>query len=208
MDPSHPAPAQRAADSDREAAAQALRGAGADGRLSLEEMESRLEAVFAARTHPEIDALLIDLQGHTGITSAGTSAGDPVRRSNPDAPEVSRTLTIMGDNKRGGFWRPDADSRVVTVMGDCTIDLGEADLARPVTRMHVVTVMGTTKIDVPDDVNVHVTKVTILGTNDVDLPNSAHRPGAPELHIRLVSIMGEAKVRFSRIRRRTTELYA
>jgi hypothetical protein len=207
MDQSHPVPAQRATDADRETAAETLRAAGADGRLTLDELEHRMTAVFAAKTHPELDALLADLQGHTGLTSRPAARAQP-RRENPAAPEVSRTLTIMGDNTRGGFWRPGADSQVITVMGDSTIDLGEADLSRPVTHMRVLTVMGTTKIDVPDDVNVHVTRVTILGTNDVDLPGVAPLPGAPELHIRLVSILGEAKVRFSRLRRRPTELFA
>jgi hypothetical protein len=209
MDPVHPVPAQRAADADRESAAQALRVAGADGRLTLEEMEHRLGAVFAARTHPEISALLVDLGGAQQLTAV-RSAPTPARRSTHQlgAPEVARTITILGENTREGAWRPAADSRVITVMGETTIDLGEADLSQPITEMRVITVMGSTRIDVPDGVNVHVTKVTLLGENRVDLPSARSDPGAPELHIRLISILGEAKVRLSRVGRRAGELGA
>jgi hypothetical protein len=94
-------------------------------------------------------------------------------------------------------------------MGESTIDLSEADLSRPVTHLRVVTVMGSTTLELPDDVNVHITKVTIMAENAVDAPAPPTRPGAPELHIRLVSIMGETRVRFRRRGRgRQTELYA
>jgi hypothetical protein len=207
MDPSHPVPAQRATDSDREAAADALRTAGADGRLTVEEMEHRLAAVFAAKTHPDLDAQLADLQGRQALASSN-AARQPTRKGDPSAPEVARTLTIMGENRRGGFWRPAADSRVITVMGEATIDLGEADLSQPVSHMRVITVLGSTRIDVPAHLNVHVTKVTLLGENDVELSGGPAPAGTPELHIHLISILGEAKVRFSRGRGRQDELNA
>jgi hypothetical protein len=210
MDPSLPAPAQRAADADREAVADALRRAGADGRLSFEELEHRLSAVYASRTHPELDALLADLGGRSGLT-AGPRPGTPLPSQGPApqaGPEVARTVTIMGENRRRGYWRPAAASRVFTLMGETTLDLSEADLSRPVTHLRVFTLMGETKLELPDDVSVHVTKVTIMGENDVDTPPLAPRPGAPELHLRLISIMGSTKVRFRRRRARHAELYA
>jgi hypothetical protein len=51
----------RAADSDREHAADRLRHAAAEGRLHLEELEERLGVVFAARTYGELDAVVADL---------------------------------------------------------------------------------------------------------------------------------------------------
>jgi hypothetical protein len=210
MEPSHPAPAQRAADADREAVAEVLRGAGADGRLSFEELEERLGAVYAARTHPELDVLLADLGGRAGL-AAGPRLGIPSPAAGPApqaGPDVTRTVTIMGENRRQGHWRPAAASRVLTLMGETRLDLGEADLSRPVTHLRVFTVMGETKLELPDDVNVHITKLTIMGENHVDSPPAPPRPGAPELHLRLISIMGSNRVRFRRRRERHTELYA
>jgi hypothetical protein len=51
----------RASDADRERTAELLREHHAVGRLTAEEFEDRLEAVFAARTHGDLEALLADL---------------------------------------------------------------------------------------------------------------------------------------------------
>lgn len=51
----------RASDSDREQVAERLRYAMAEGRLSGDELEQRLEVLYAARTYGELDAVLADL---------------------------------------------------------------------------------------------------------------------------------------------------
>ena len=65
-------PALRASDADREQVAQRLRHATAEGRLGGEELEERLEALYAARTYGELDALLVDIP-------VGRSPGKPPR---------------------------------------------------------------------------------------------------------------------------------
>ena len=54
-------PALRVSDADRERVADTLRIHAGEGRLDHEELEERLEAVFAARTGGELDAPLKDL---------------------------------------------------------------------------------------------------------------------------------------------------
>jgi DUF1707 SHOCT-like domain len=56
-------PALRASDADRERVARILGEHGAAGRLTPEELEERLDAAYAARTHGELDRLLHDLPG-------------------------------------------------------------------------------------------------------------------------------------------------
>jgi hypothetical protein len=51
----------RASDSDRDQVSERLRHATAEGRLSADELDQRLEALYAARTYGELDALLADL---------------------------------------------------------------------------------------------------------------------------------------------------
>jgi DUF1707 SHOCT-like domain len=51
----------RASDADRERTAALLREHHAVGRLTAEEFETRIEGVFAARTHGDLDELLADL---------------------------------------------------------------------------------------------------------------------------------------------------
>jgi hypothetical protein len=51
----------RAADSDRDAVADRLRTAHAEGRLTVEEFHERLDAAFAARTLGDLAGLTADL---------------------------------------------------------------------------------------------------------------------------------------------------
>ncbi len=53
----------RASDADREHISERLRHAAGEGRIAAEELEERLEAVFAARTYGELDAVVVDLPG-------------------------------------------------------------------------------------------------------------------------------------------------
>ncbi|MEV7617670.1 DUF1707 domain-containing protein [Streptomyces sp. NPDC089799] len=56
----------RAADSDRDGAAEQLRTAAGDGRISPAELEERLEQAYAARTYAELEPLVADLPAVTG----------------------------------------------------------------------------------------------------------------------------------------------
>lgn len=67
-------PSLRASDADREQAAARLRHATAEGRISAQELEERLEVLFAARTYGELDALLADLP----VTRPSSSPRVPV----------------------------------------------------------------------------------------------------------------------------------
>lgn len=58
---STPEPGQRAADSDRDATAETLREAFAEGRITQEELEQRLDQVHAARTYGELAPITADL---------------------------------------------------------------------------------------------------------------------------------------------------
>jgi hypothetical protein len=51
----------RASDSDRDGAAERLRHATAEGRLTPDELEERLEVLYRSRTYGELDALVADL---------------------------------------------------------------------------------------------------------------------------------------------------
>jgi hypothetical protein len=58
---SSPDPGQRAADTDRDAAAETLREAFAEGRITQGELEQRLDQVHAARTYGELVPITADL---------------------------------------------------------------------------------------------------------------------------------------------------
>jgi Domain of unknown function (DUF1707) len=67
-------PDVRASDADRELVAEQLSRHAAAGRLSAEELNERLDATYAARTHGELDELMRDLP-----TDAPSATVDPDR---------------------------------------------------------------------------------------------------------------------------------
>jgi hypothetical protein len=56
-----PSPELRASDAEREAVVEQLRRHAAEGRLDPEELEQRVSAAYAARTHGELVPLTADL---------------------------------------------------------------------------------------------------------------------------------------------------
>jgi len=69
----------RVGDAEREATAAELREHYASGRLTLDELNERLDKAFAAKTHGDLDALMRDLPSArpgagTGAASVGTGA--------------------------------------------------------------------------------------------------------------------------------------
>lgn len=67
-------PSLRASDSDREQVAERLRHATAEGRLTTDELEERLEALYATRTYGELDVLVADLPSSAAPRKAHTPA--------------------------------------------------------------------------------------------------------------------------------------
>ena len=62
----------RAGDRDQEAVTEVLREACGEGRLSVPELEERLELAYAARTLGQLDALVADLPHGLSSQPAGS----------------------------------------------------------------------------------------------------------------------------------------
>lgn len=58
-----PDPTHRASDAEREATAERLRRAAVEGRIDEEELETRVAAAYAARTHGELEEIATDVPG-------------------------------------------------------------------------------------------------------------------------------------------------
>jgi hypothetical protein len=64
----------RAADTDRDAIAERLAAAMAEGRLEAEEYEQRLGQAYAAKTYADLGRLVADLPASTQSTQRSASA--------------------------------------------------------------------------------------------------------------------------------------
>jgi hypothetical protein len=192
--PSDERPDLRASDAERELTAETLRTAMGEGRLTVEELEERLRAVYTVPTTRELERLVSDVTVPTPVAPANAS-GLAVR---PGPGGDRWVVSIMSGHDRRGRWRIAERCTVLNIMGGSEIDLNDVELSETVTQLTVISVMGGGEIRVPDGVAVEVSNVAIMGGNDVQLGDEVVLPGGPVIRIRLVSIMGGSGVKRGR----------
>lgn len=197
--PSPAVPAMRASDADRERVASILRDAGGDGRLTVHELDERLDAAYGAVTLEQLDGLTTDLVAAPGRAPATAPAPSPGRVVVRDADDGARWLVaVMGGVERKGYWRLGRRCTSLSVMGGTDLDLCDVEFDGQDVHLRVICVMGGAEIRVPDHMNVVVSDVGFMGGNDVQIGATSPDPGGPTLHLHLVSVMGGAAVRRGR----------
>ena len=96
----------RVGDADRDAVAAQLREHYADGRLTLEELNERLDQAFAAKTKADLNTVMRDLpqvpRPAAGMPSGGTAWQGPAW----PGPMVTKPGQDYGDGGWGGNQRP------------------------------------------------------------------------------------------------------
>jgi hypothetical protein len=192
---SEPLPDLRATDADRERVAETLRRAAAEGQITFDELDERLNAAYAARTGRDLVPLTADLQETGGAVAApgpASGQGVTVRRG----PGGARWLVaIMGGCERKGRWRLAERATSLNIMGGADLDLSQAELAADHVELTVFSLMGGADIRVPEDLHVELSEFAFMGGNSVEPATSAQRPGAPVLRLRLISVMGGSDVK-------------
>ena len=196
--PADPDPASlRASDKDRESAAEVLREAAGEGRLSMTELDERLDAVYEAKTYAELEPIIRDLPHRVIAPDAAAVQASPpasaVERSGAK-PASGSAIAVMSGFSRKGDWVVPANFTAVVVMGGGELDLREAQFSAPVVNIHATAIMGAIAIYVPEDAEVQVTGVGLLGVFEHG-PTGAGRPGGPKIHIGGVAFWGAVDVR-------------
>jgi hypothetical protein len=190
-DPQH----LRASDADREATAEKLRQAAGDGRLTMDELDERLDAVYAAKTYAELEPITHDLpDGGPGyVPAASASPPGDVRQYGGD-PSSHTAVAILGGFSRKGDWVVPKTFNAFMLMGGGEIDMRDARFAEPEVSIHVVAIMGGCEITVPEDATVHVTGVGIMGAFEHSVAG-AGSPGGPVINVSGVALMGGVEVK-------------
>ena len=185
----------RASDSDRERVADILRQAAGDGRLTMEELDERLDAVYAAKTYAELEPVTKDLPA-AGTAHAPVPAPAPAGDLNRvgGVPTSNNAVAVLGGATRKGEWVVPQYFNAVAVLGGVELDFREARFAERVVTIHAVAILGGIEITVPEDVTVHVSGVGIMGGFD-DSASGEGPPGAPEIVINGVAILGGVEVK-------------
>jgi hypothetical protein len=188
----------RASDADRERVADQLRQASGEGRLTVDELDERLNRCYAAKTVGELAELTVDILVEPD-PPAGRSGTVSIR---PGPGGTGTVVSIMGGNDRSGRWRVASRLNVINVMGGSDLDFTQAEFSDRETSITVFSLMGGSDLRVPDGVEVHVSKFALMGGHDVKLSDAPVPPGAPVIKLRMLSIMGGGEVRQGRKRSR------
>jgi uncharacterized protein DUF1707/cell wall-active antibiotic response 4TMS protein YvqF len=159
----HPVPSL--AD-ERERIIQQLSEHFANDRLSMDELESRLELVYKAANLDELRRLTADLPAPTAV--APVVDAEIVAA----APDRDRVVAIMSETKRKGAWLVPQRLGVFALMSDTTIDLTQATLPAGIIDIHVRSMMAAVKLIVPPGIQV----VSRVGS----LMGSVHGGGEPD----------------------------
>jgi hypothetical protein len=168
----------RASDADRERVADRLREAAVDGRITMAELEQRLETAYTSATYAELRPLTRDL----AVSEAPASAPPARAVAGAAASRWRRSIVVMSGLDRRGRWVVPAKFSVFAFWGGVTLDLRQAVLSAPETVIRADAVMAGIEIVVPDHVAVHVEGVGFMGAFD-ETPCSAPPPGAPVIRI-------------------------
>lgn len=185
----------RASDTDRDHVAGILREAAAEGRLTMEELDQRLDSVYTAKTYAELEPITHDLPhpGAAHVPAPSAAPASDVHRFGGEATS-SAAIAFMGGFSRRGDWVVPKDFTAVAVMGGGELDLREARYAEPVVNIHVVAIMGGIEITVSEDADVQVTGIGIMGGFDHRVIGGG-QPGGPKIIINGMALMGGVEVK-------------
>ena len=181
----------RVSDSDREQAADVLREAASHGRITMDELDERLELAYAAKTYADLAAVTRDLP-------APAQAPGPVQPAMAGriggTPRSKFSVAIMSGARRMGRWVVPRTYVGVAVMGGIELDLRDAQFSEPEVTIHAYTLMGGIEITVPEDVDVDVSGFAFMGGFDHNASGPGV-PGAPRVRILGFALMGGVDVR-------------
>ena len=183
----------RVSDSDREQAADVLREAAGQGRISLDELDERLESAYAAKTYADLAAVTHDLPTSGRMPVPPVQGPAQVSRIG-GTPGSTFSVAILSGARRSGRWVVPRSYVSVAVMGGIELDLREAQFAEPVVTLHAYALMGGIEITVPEDVEVDVSGVAFMGGFDHNASGPGV-PGAPLVRILGFALMGGVEVR-------------
>ncbi len=153
--------ALRASHADRERVVEVLKAAAADGRLTSDDLEQRLEAALTASTRPDLEPLIADL------TTAATT----------EVPELGRIECGSGSAKRDGSWVVPRRLEIRVGSGSVRLDFRDAIIAVPDLRIDAQIASGSLKLITrpgiavdADDVSVKSGSVKVVPPAGLEVP--------------------------------------
>ncbi|PZF81416.1 hypothetical protein C1I92_21440 [Jiangella anatolica] len=191
----------RASDADREQVADVLRQAASEGRLSLTELEDRIEALYAAKTYADLEPVVGDLPGDlplppsAALVRRSASAPAPSSSRVGGVPSSRSAKVVFSGIQRRGDWVVPQYYRIKAVFGGADLDLREATLEAAEVEIDIKAVFGGVNILVPPDLRVQVDGDGVFGAfNDDTTRGPQPGSGAPVVRITGKAVFGGVNV--------------
>lgn len=151
--------------------------------MGLDAFSQRLEKALAAGTLTELAALTADLLSQPSSGSGG-----------PGGPPGSWFLAVLASTVRRGRWRLGPSSQAIAVMGECVLDLRQAEVAGNQSHILAIAVMGSITVIVPEGIDVDLSGAAVMGSKDFQGGYLRPLPGSPSIRITCAALMGEVQV--------------
>ena len=185
----------RASDADRDQVATVLSTAYAEGRLSREEHDERIDQLMAAKTFDDLLPITRDLV--VVGTPSPVATPQPTSHFTIDTTGQSldsdKMIAIFGGATRTGKWRVRKNIQALALFGGIDLDLRDAIFEAPVVEISGFWCFGGLDIKVPEGIEVRDQTAGIFGGTDVsNIGDPA--PGGPTLVIKGVSLFGGVSV--------------
>ncbi len=175
----------RASHADRDRTVEVLKAAAADGRLTADEFDQRLEAALAARTLADLEPLLADLT---------TAAAAKV-------PDSARITCGSGSAKRDGSWVVPRRLEIDIGSGSVRLDFREAVIAVPELQIDARIASGGLKLITRPGIVVDTDDVTVR-SGSVKVVPPAGPDASVELRVKVSGRVGSGTVSARPARRR------
>jgi DUF1707 SHOCT-like domain len=193
----------RASDADREQVATLLSTAYAEGRLTREEHDERLDQLMAAKTFDDLIPITRDLVviGSPTAVAASQSTSRFTIDTTGQNPDSDKMIAIFGGVTRSGRWRVRKNIQALALFGGMDLDLRNAIFEAPVVEISGFWCFGGLDIKVPEGIDVRDQTAGVFGGTDIrDIGDPA--PGAPTVVIKGMTLFGGVSVRGPKPNRR------
>ena len=186
----------RASDAERDQVATLLSTAYAEGRLTREEHDERVDQLMAAKTFDDLIPITRDLVvvGSRAPVAAPQSASHFTIDATGQDLQPDKMIAIFGGVTRTGRWRVRKKIQAFALFGGMDLDLRDAVFEAPVVEIAGFWCFGGLDMKLPEGIDVRDQTAGIFGGTDVrDIGDPA--PGAPTLVIKGVALFGGVSVR-------------
>jgi uncharacterized protein DUF1707 len=192
----------RASDADRDQVATLLSTAYAEGKLSQEEHDERLDQLMVAKTFDDLLPITEDLvlvRPPVPVSSSQTSSRFAIDTVGQNS-DSDNMIAVFGGVTRKGRWRIRKNTRALALFGGMDLDLRDAIFEAPVVEISGFWCFGGLDIKVPEGIEVQDQIAGVFGGSEVrDIGEPA--PGAPKLVIKGVALFGGVSVKGPKKRR-------